>query len=101
MVTTYYAIGMAVVFLGIGILLGWILRSVLELAVVDEYRDRCANYRRKIAKMSHKRMEEVKDEAERHAACEIKASELKKQLKAANLIKDGWRSAAEKGRGRK
>ena len=98
MVTTYYAIGLAVVVFGLGIALGWTIRSMYERAVVDQYRKRCANYRQKIAEISHDRMGDVQDEASRHAACEIEISELKKQLKAANIIKDGWRSAADKSR---
>lgn len=88
--------------IGIGAaLLAAVTIIVKDGFTISRLRQEKDELRRKIAETSATRIEEVQDEADRHHACEIEAAELKAKLKAANLLKDGWRSAAEKGRGGK
>lgn len=57
----------------------------------NKYREQCAT-------RTSEAEQDAKRAADKQHATEIEASELKAQLKAAGMIADGWRKAAEKRR---
>ena len=79
-------------------LLGWVCRSMLERVEMDELRAKNDVLRAKISEMSKRGVQNAEDEAFRHHAVEIEKAELQSRLKAADIIADGWRKAAERGR---
>lgn len=72
-----------------------------EFIIIGERRDK-NDWRRKYQYQCSARLDETEQDTARESeyrhACEIEASELCAQLKAAGIVAEGWRKAAEKGR---
>ena len=65
---------------------------------INQLRREKAELRKKLAESSKNRIDDTFKDVDRRRAVEIESAELEAQLKMANILKDGWRSAAEKGR---